>query len=211
MGLGTYSARLFFGCFNVYLFSIGACIIPLCRQYLKFTSGLQFTFLALPWAKIPSPWSSTVVPLDASAEATHTFTVADKQCYCGISIPVARTIYVTFIRSIVNHLYPAIVQLPKSCLLPLEVLQNKVLRILFGCPMSTKIANMQAELLALTRIRTAVFYFFDQARDLQRVESVTIRHYDSFRYQPFKYRRKGVMVRRHNVMSARLRLDYRPV
>ncbi|MPC30063.1 hypothetical protein E2C01_023316 [Portunus trituberculatus] len=49
---------------------------------------------------------------------------------------------------------------------------------------------------ALTRIRAAVFCSFDQARDLQRVESVTIRHYSSFCYQLFKHRRKGVMVRR---------------
>ena len=63
----------------------------------------------------------------------------------------------------------------------------------------------------LSRIHAAAVHSIDHSRDQQRNESVTIRHYDAFRFQRYKYRRRGVMVRRHNVVSARLRLGYRPV
>ncbi|MPC58629.1 Retrovirus-related Pol polyprotein from type-1 retrotransposable element R2 [Portunus trituberculatus] len=46
---------------------------------------------------------------------------------------------------------------------------------------------MQSAFCALMCIQAAIFCSVDQARDLQRVESVTIRHYDSFCYHPFKY------------------------
>ena len=48
-------------------------------------------------------------------------------------------------------------------------------------------------------------------RDTERANSVSIQHYDSFLDIPHKYRRHGLMVRRHSVVSARLRLGYRPV
>ncbi|XP_045106299.1 uncharacterized protein LOC123501509 [Portunus trituberculatus] len=40
--------------------------------------------------------------------------------------------------------------------------------------------------------------------------SVTINHYESVCRSPYSYRRRGLMVRRHNVVSARLWLSYRP-
>ena len=64
----------------------------------------------------------------------------------GISIHVARTIYVTFIRSVIDYFSPALIQIPTSALGPLEKFQNRVMRIILGCPMSTRIANMQKEL-----------------------------------------------------------------
>ncbi len=48
-------------------------------------------------------------------------------------------------------------------------------------------------------------------RDAERANSVSIQHYDSFIDVPHKYCRHGLMVRRHNVVSARLRLGYRPI
>ena len=60
-----------------------------------------------------------------------------------ISIHVARTIYVTFIRSVIS---PALIQIPTSALEPLEKFQNRVMRIILGCPMSIRIVNMQKEL-----------------------------------------------------------------
>ncbi|KAG0714096.1 Dynein heavy chain [Chionoecetes opilio] len=47
--------------------------------------------------------------------------------------------------------------------------------------------------------------------DRLRANSVSIQHYDAFRQNRYKYRRRGLMVRRHNVVAARLRLRYRPV
>ena len=40
--------------------------------------------------------------------------------------------------------------------------------------------------------------------------SVSIQHYDHFRLTP-RHRRHGLMVRRHNIVSARLQLGYRPL
>jgi len=48
-------------------------------------------------------------------------------------------------------------------------------------------------------------------RDAERASSVSIQHHDHFLHYRYKYRRRGLMVRRHNVVSARLRLGYRPV
>ncbi|KAK3877525.1 hypothetical protein Pcinc_017768 [Petrolisthes cinctipes] len=50
-----------------------------------------------------------------------------------------------------------------------------------------------------------------QRRDEERGDSVSIQHHDNFLQNRHKYRRHGLMVRRHNVVSARLRLGYRPV
>ena len=63
----------------------------------------------------------------------------------------------------------------------------------------------------MSRIRAAALLPTTHLTDHQRAESVSIRHYDAFRDHRFKYRRRGLVVRRHNVVSARLRLGYRPV
>ncbi|KAK7071636.1 hypothetical protein SK128_022974, partial [Halocaridina rubra] len=46
-------------------------------------------------------------------------------------------------------------------------------------------------------------------KNTERYLSVTIEHYDHFSH-PYKYRRCGLLVRRHIVVSSRLRLGYRP-
>ncbi|MPC65062.1 hypothetical protein E2C01_059186 [Portunus trituberculatus] len=62
-----------------------------------------------------------------------------------------------------------------------------------------------------TRIRTASLLSTADRTTTQRAASVTIQHYDAFRHHRFKYRRRGLWVRKHNVVSARLRLGYRPL
>lgn len=42
-------------------------------------------------------------------------------------------------------------------------------------------------------------------------QSVYIQCYDHFRLSPPMYRRHGLIVRRHNIVSARFRLGYRPL
>ncbi|XP_042889847.1 uncharacterized protein LOC122264841 [Penaeus japonicus] len=64
----------------------------------------------------------------------------------GVSIPLAKTIYIAFIRSVIDYLSPALSQLSQTTLQPLEKFQNKVLRYILGCPTSTRIVNMLTEL-----------------------------------------------------------------
>ena len=71
-----------------------------------------------------------------------------------------------------------------------------------GCPLSlTCYINL---------VRSAAFHPLRRRRDAERPQSVSINHYESVCQRPYSYRRKGLMVRRHNVVSARLRLGYRP-
>ncbi|MPC51070.1 hypothetical protein E2C01_044907 [Portunus trituberculatus] len=46
-------------------------------------------------------------------------------------------------------------------------------------------------------------------REAERHHSVSITHYESVSRNKYSYRLHGLMVRRHNVVSARLRLGYR--
>ncbi len=62
----------------------------------------------------------------------------------------------------------------------------------------------------LSRVRSAVFLPTRRRRDAERPHSVTITHYESVCRHKYCYRRRGLMVQRHNVVSARLGLDYRP-
>ncbi|XP_076062452.1 uncharacterized protein LOC143037784 [Oratosquilla oratoria] len=80
----------------------------------------------------------------------------------GISIPVARTLYILLLRSIVDYLPPALCQLPKPALEPLEKFQNRVMRFILGCFLSTRDVNMQLELNIpplVERIYAIVSYF----------------------------------------------------
>ncbi|KAK4300417.1 hypothetical protein Pmani_027381 [Petrolisthes manimaculis] len=60
-------------------------------------------------------------------------------------------------------------------------------------------------------IYSARFAMTIQRREAESAISVSIQHHDHFLHTCYKYRRRGVMVRRHNVVSARLRLGYRPL
>ncbi|KAG0712907.1 hypothetical protein GWK47_017388 [Chionoecetes opilio] len=63
---------------------------------------------------------------------------------------------------------------------------------------------------SLSKVRAATFLPSSHLMDCQRAVCVSIQHYDAFRHHRYKYRRRGLMIRRHNVVSARLRLGYRP-
>ncbi|XP_050709726.1 uncharacterized protein LOC126994457 [Eriocheir sinensis] len=62
----------------------------------------------------------------------------------------------------------------------------------------------------LSRVRSAAFLPARRRRDAERPHSVTINHYESVCRHKYSYRRRGLTVRRHNVVSARLQLGYRP-
>ncbi len=62
----------------------------------------------------------------------------------------------------------------------------------------------------LARVRSAAFLPEQRRRDTERPYSVSITHYESVCRDKYAYRRRGLMVRRHNVVSARLRLGYHP-
>lgn len=56
----------------------------------------------------------------------------------GVSMLVARsTCHIAFIRSVVDYLSPSPSQLPKTALEPIEKFQNKSMRLILGCPIST--------------------------------------------------------------------------
>ncbi len=62
----------------------------------------------------------------------------------------------------------------------------------------------------LSRVPSAAFFPVQRRREEERHHSVTIAHYESVCRDKYSYRRHGLMVLRHNVVSARLRLGYRP-
>ncbi|XP_050738498.1 uncharacterized protein LOC127009443 [Eriocheir sinensis] len=62
----------------------------------------------------------------------------------------------------------------------------------------------------LSRVRSAAFLPARRRRDTEKPHSITINHYEAVCRHKYSYRRRGLMVRRHNVVSARLRLGYRP-
>ena len=64
----------------------------------------------------------------------------------GVSILTARTIYIVFLRSVVDYLFPALCQLSKTATQPLEKFQNKVMWFILDCSAYTRIVNMLSEL-----------------------------------------------------------------
>ncbi len=55
----------------------------------------------------------------------------------------------------------------------------------------------------LTRVRSAAFLPEQRRRDTERPYSVTIRHYESVCRTKYTYRRRGLMVRRHQGVKTR--------
>ncbi|KAG0724279.1 hypothetical protein GWK47_005217 [Chionoecetes opilio] len=52
------------------------------------------------------------------------------------------------------------------------------------------------------RLRSDALLSTARSRDTQRGDSVSIQHYDVIRAHRYKYRRRGLIVRRHNVVSS---------
>ena len=123
-------------------FTMGGNAIPHCTQY---------TYLGAPARVTPAiPARQRIHPIvkDLLDRLELRFTPIKWLATnaTGISIPVARTLYITFIRSVVDYMSPTLIQLPRKALEPLEKFQNRVMRFILGCPPSTRIVNMQSEL-----------------------------------------------------------------
>ena len=138
-------------------FTIGHRLVPLCRQYLYLGAPVS-----LPRATPAQRHHPVVQDL---LDRLHRRLAPLKWLVnnsTGISIPVARTVYIAFIRSVIDYLSPALIQLPPSSLEPLEKLQNQAMRVILGCPMSTRVVNMLTELNLppiIDRIRSMVTRF----------------------------------------------------
>ncbi|MPC28548.1 hypothetical protein E2C01_021757 [Portunus trituberculatus] len=123
-------------------FPVGNSVIPVCTQYV--------------YLGVPVRILSSTPARQRDHPVVHDLLTQLQLCLAslrwllnnttGVSIPVARTIYTAYIRSVVDYLSPTLVQLPKSTLEPLEKFQNIVMRLILGCPMSTRIVNMLHEL-----------------------------------------------------------------
>ena len=123
-------------------FTLGDSVVPLCSQYCYLGAPVRISPV-LPARRQPHPIVRDLLNrLQRRLRPLQWLT----NNASGISIPVARTVYLTFIRSLVDYLSPALIHLPRSALEPLEVFQNQVLRVILGCPLSTRIVNMQTEL-----------------------------------------------------------------
>ncbi|XP_076036221.1 uncharacterized protein LOC143022108 isoform X1 [Oratosquilla oratoria] len=139
-------------------FTVGNTIVPLCSQYLYLGAPVRIT------PSIPARQRVHPIVQDLLTRLQRRLTPLRwlTNNIAGVSIPVARTIYITFIRSVVDYLSPALSQLSKTTLQPLEKFQNQAMRLILGCPTTTRIVNIQQELRLppiVERIYANVTYF----------------------------------------------------
>ena len=64
----------------------------------------------------------------------------------GASVSILRTMYIAYVRSVIDYAAPALANFDKGRLRKLEIIQNEAMRIILGCPKSTKVSNMRLEL-----------------------------------------------------------------
>ena len=64
----------------------------------------------------------------------------------GANIKLCRTFYIAYVRSLVDYNSLQLATLSRSSLRPFETIQNRAMRIILGCPSSTRIVLMQKEL-----------------------------------------------------------------
>ena len=64
----------------------------------------------------------------------------------GVNIKLCLTFYIAYVRSLVDYNSLQLASLSRSSLRPLETIQNRAMRIILGCPSSTRIILMQKEL-----------------------------------------------------------------
>ena len=64
----------------------------------------------------------------------------------GAGIPVLRMMYISTVRSIIDYAAPVLISYSEQELKKLEIIQNRAMRIILGCPMSTRIEIMRLEL-----------------------------------------------------------------
>ncbi|XP_068245269.1 uncharacterized protein [Palaemon carinicauda] len=143
---------------NLPEFTVGNDIVPLCTQYI---------YLGVPVRITPSiPARERVHPIvqDLLARLQRRLTPLKwlTNYSAGVYILVTRTIYIAFNRSVIDYLSPALFQLSRSTLQPLEKFQNQAMRFILGCPASTRIVSMKHELRLpplVERIYSNVTYF----------------------------------------------------
>ncbi|KAK3893650.1 hypothetical protein Pcinc_002563 [Petrolisthes cinctipes] len=124
------------------VFTIGGTVIPMCSQYRYLDAPVNI------WPIVPARPQDHPIVKDLLGRLQRRLMPLQwlTNNSSGISILVARTIYIAFIRSVVDYLSPALIQLLRATLKTLEKFQNRAMRIILGCPMSTRIVNMQREL-----------------------------------------------------------------
>lgn len=64
----------------------------------------------------------------------------------GAGIPVLRMVYISTVRAVIDYAAPMLILYGENELKPLEILQNQAMRIILGCPRSTRIEVMRLEL-----------------------------------------------------------------
>lgn len=124
------------------VFTMGGNVLPLCTQY---------TYLGAPVRVTPAiPARQRIHPIvqDLLNRLERRFTPVKwlANNVRGVSIPVLNTIYIMFLRSVIDYLSPALCQLSRTALQPLEKFQNRVMRFILGCPASTRTVNMLCEI-----------------------------------------------------------------
>ena len=64
----------------------------------------------------------------------------------GVNIPLCKKFYILYVRSLIDYHALHLCTFNNHALRPIETIQNKALRIILGCPMSTRIVAMRQEL-----------------------------------------------------------------
>ena len=64
----------------------------------------------------------------------------------GLNVKLAKSFYLAFIRSVIDYHALHLAGYSEWALKPLETVQNEAMRLILGCPISTRIVNMRLEL-----------------------------------------------------------------
>ncbi|MPC71536.1 hypothetical protein E2C01_065814 [Portunus trituberculatus] len=137
---------------------VGGTVVPHCAQYTYLGAPVRVT------SSIPARQRVHPIIKDLLDRLEPRFTLIKWLATnaTGVSTPVVRTLYIQFIRSVIDYLFPALAQLPRKVLEPLEKFQNRIMRFILGCPPSTRIVNMQTDLdmpPIIDRIYANITYF----------------------------------------------------
>ncbi|KAK7012881.1 hypothetical protein SK128_016650, partial [Halocaridina rubra] len=102
-------------------FAMGGNVIPHCTQYTYLGAPVRIT-PAIPARQRIHPFVKSLLDRLEPRFAPVKWLANNA---AGVSIPVARTLYILLLRSVVDYLSPALCQLPKPALEPLEKFQNR--------------------------------------------------------------------------------------
>ncbi|KAK7067457.1 hypothetical protein SK128_005660, partial [Halocaridina rubra] len=102
-------------------FAMGGNVIPHCTQYTYLGAPVRIT-PAIPACQRIHPFVKSLLDRLEPHFAPVKWLANNA---AGVSIPVARTLYILLLRSVVDYLSPALCQLPRPALEPLEKFQNR--------------------------------------------------------------------------------------